>query len=400
MFLDLDNFKTINDTQGHNVGDMLLKEVAIRLTRNVREGDTVARLGGDEFVVALESLSSLPHEAASQSEMIAEKILNELSQIYLLNGIEHISTSSIGVSLFCGHQFNLDEVLKQADLAMYQAKAGGRNRICYFDPVMQAEMENRTRLEKDLRTSIALKQMLLYYQMQVDDSGRIIGAEALIRWQHPQRGMVSPAQFIPLAEEIGMIIPIGDWVIEQACTQLKIWEMDPVMRKIQLSVNVSPRQLSQPYFVEQVKEAIEKNGICSARLKLELTENVVLSDVDDVIEKMHELRAIGINFAMDDFGTGYSSLSYLKRLPLEQLKIDQSFVRDIALDKNSSIMVRTIINIASNFGLKIVAEGVETDEQLAFLLQYGCNIFQGYLFGKPVPLVEFEDACHSYATRK
>jgi EAL domain-containing protein (putative c-di-GMP-specific phosphodiesterase class I) len=355
----------------------------------------VARLGGDEFVVALESLSSLPQEAAAQSEMIAEKIRAELNQLYLLNGIEHHSTSSIGVSLYSGHQSTFDDVLKQADLAMYQAKASGRNNICYFDPAMQAEMDSRAKLEKDLRASISLKQMQLYYQMQVDDSGRIIGAEALIRWQHPQRGMVSPAQFIPLAEEMGMIIPIGDWVIEQACSQLRIWEMDPVMRKIQLSVNVSPRQLSQPYFVEQVKDAIEKNGIRSSRLKLELTENIVLSDVDDVIEKMHELRGIGINFAMDDFGTGYSSLSYLKRLPLEQLKIDQSFIRDIALDKNSSIMVRTIINIASNFGLKIVAEGVETDEQLAFLLQYGCNMFQGYLFGKPVPSGEFEDRCHS-----
>jgi diguanylate cyclase (GGDEF)-like protein/PAS domain S-box-containing protein len=399
MFLDLDNFKTLNDTQGHDAGDLLLKEVAIRLIRNVREGDTVARLGGDEFVVALESLSSLPHEAAAQSEMIAEKIRTELNEPYLLNGIEHYSSPSIGVSLFIGHGNSLDEVLKQADLAMYQAKSGGRNRVCYFDPAMQAEMESRAKLEKDLRSSILLKQMQLYYQMQVDDSGRIIGAEALIRWQHPQRGMVSPAQFIPLAEEIGMIIPIGDWVIEQACTQLRIWEMDPVMRKIQLSVNVSPRQLSQPYFVEQVKDAIEKNGILSSRLKLELTENLVLNDVDDVIEKMHELRDIGINFAMDDFGTGYSSLSYLKRLPLEQLKIDQSFVRDIACDKNSSIMVRTIINIASNFGLKIVAEGVETDEQLAFLRQYGCNIFQGYLFGKPVPTGEFEDACQSSAAR-
>lgn len=399
MFLDMDNFKTINDTQGHDVGDLLLKEVASRLTRNVREGDTVARLGGDEFVVALESLSSVPHESAAQSEMIAEKIRAELSQPYLLNGMEHNSSPSIGVSLFRGHQNSLDEVLKQADLAMYQAKAGGRNMVCFFDPAMQAEMESRARLEKDLRVSIRLKQFQLYYQMQVDDSGRIIGAEALIRWIHPQRGMVSPAQFIPLAEEVGMILPIGDWVIEQACNQLKIWEMDPVMSKIKVSVNVSPRQLSQPYFVEQVKDAIEKTGIRASCLKLELTESFILNDVEDAIEKMQELRRIGINFAMDDFGTGYSSLSYLKRLPLEQLKIDQSFVRDIAHDKNSSIMVRTIINIASNFGLKIVAEGVETDEQLALLRQYGCDTFQGYFFGKPVPSNEFEEACYSSATK-
>lgn len=393
MFIDLDNFKTLNDTQGHDVGDLLLKEVASRLTRNVREGDTVARLGGDEFVVALESLNGLAQEAAAQSEMISEKIRAELSQPYLLNGFEHSSSPSIGVSLFRGHQSSLDEVLKQADLAMYQAKASGRNRVCFFDPAMQAKMEYRAELEKDLRVSLRLQQLVLYYQMQVDESGDIFGAEALIRWQHPQRGMVPPAQFIPLAEEIGMILPIGDWVIEQACAQLKIWEMDPVMRKIQLSVNVSPRQLSQPYFVEQVKEAIEKTGIRTSQLKLELTESFILNDVEEAIEKMQELRRIGIRFAMDDFGTGYSSLSYLNRLPLEQLKIDQSFVRDIALSKNSCVMVRTIINIANNFGLEVVAEGVETDGQLAFLRQYGCNKFQGYLFGKPVPVQEFELLC-------
>jgi EAL domain-containing protein (putative c-di-GMP-specific phosphodiesterase class I) len=266
--------------------------------------------------------------------------------------------------------------------------------VCFFDPAMQTEMEQRAELEKDLRASVRLNQMELYYQMQVDESGRVVGAEALIRWRHPRRGMVSPATFIPLAEEIGMILPIGDWVIEQACAQLKAWEMDPVMRKIQLSVNVSPRQLSQPWFVEQVREAVEKSGIRPSRLKLELTESFILDDVDEAIEKMQELRYLGIRFAMDDFGTGYSSLAYLKRLPLEQLKIDQSFVRDVSTDKSNAIMVRTIINIASNFGLEVIAEGVETDEQLAFLRQYGCNKFQGYLFGKPVPVAEFERLCH------
>jgi diguanylate cyclase (GGDEF)-like protein/PAS domain S-box-containing protein len=393
MFIDLDNFKTLNDTQGHDVGDLLLKEVASRLTRNVREGDTVARLGGDEFVVALDSLNSIAQDAASQSEMIAEKIRSELSQPYLLNNFEHHSSPSIGVSLFRGHQSSLDEILKQADLAMYQAKSSGRNKVCFFDPAMQAKMEYRAELEKDLRASLRQQQLELYYQMQVDEVGHIVGAEALIRWQHPQRGMVSPAQFIPLAEEIGMILPIGDWVIEQACAQLKKWEMDPLMRKLRLSVNVSPRQLSQPYFVEQVKEAIEKTGIRASQLKLELTESFILHDVEEAIEKMQELRRIGIRFALDDFGTGYSSLAYLTRLPLEQLKIDQSFVRDIPQDKNSSVMVRTIINIANNLGLEVVAEGVETDEQLAFLRQYGCNKFQGYLFGKPIPVSEFEQLC-------
>ncbi len=394
MFIDLDNFKTLNDTQGHDVGDELLREVALRLTRNVREGDTVARLGGDEFVVTLEALSSQEEEAASHAETVAEKIRTELSQPYQLRGVEHSSSPSIGVSLYRGHQSSLDDVMKQADLAMYQAKSSGRNRVCFFDPAMQVVMELRAELEKDLRACIRHNQLQLYYQMQVDDSGRIVGAEALIRWNHPQRGMVSPATFIPLSEEIGMILPIGDWVIEQACAQLRQWEMDPAMRHIVLSINVSPRQLNQAWFVEQVKEMLEKYGVRPSRLKLELTESFILNDVEEAIVKMQELRDIGIRFAMDDFGTGYSSLAYLNRLPLEQLKIDQSFIRDIASNKHSSIMVRTIINIASNFGLEIIAEGVETDEQLAFLRQYGCNRYQGYLFGRPVPLAEFERLCH------
>ena len=397
MFLDMDNFKTINDVQGHDVGDLLLKEVATRLKRTVREGDTVARLGGDEFVVALESLSTNPHEAALQSEMVAEKIRVALIQTYQFNSIQLHSSPSIGVTLFRGHQNSLEELLKQADLAMYQAKLGGRDRVCFFDPAMQVEMESRAQLEKDLRASIRLEQLQLYYQMQVDDSGRIIGAEALIRWLHPVRGLVSPHEFIPLAEEIGMIIPIGNWVVEQACNHLKKWETDPVMDKLQISINVSSTQLNQPDFVDQIKSAIEKVGICAFRLKLELTESLVLNDVEDVIEKMNELNRVGINFALDDFGTGYSSLSYLKRLPLEQLKIDQSFIHGITKDKHNNIMVRTIINIASNFGMKVIAEGVETDDQLAFLRQYGCNIFQGYFFGKPVPADEFEHACHSSA---
>ncbi len=398
MFLDLDNFKTINDTQGHDVGDLLLKAVAHRLTRRVREGDTVARLGGDEFVVALEALSVDMHEAASQSELIAEKIRSELNQPYLLNGIEQHSSPSIGVSLYQGHRNSLEEVLKQADLAMYQAKAGGRNMVCFFDPEMQREMENRAQLEKDLRASLKLGQLRLFYQMQVDETGRIVGAEALIRWIHPEKGLISPANFIPLAEEIGMIIPIGDWVVEQACEQLRLWEMDPRMRDIDLSINVSPKQLGQPYFVEMLRDTIEKTGIRASRIKIELTENHILKDVDDAIDKMNDLRATGIGFSMDDFGTGYSSLSYLKRLPLDQIKIDQSFVRDLHIDKNSAIMVRTILGIASNFGLKTVAEGVETDQQFAFLRQHGCGLYQGYYFGRPVPVEEFEKACRESET--
>lgn len=393
FFIDLDNFKTLNDTQGHDLGDLLLQVVAERLSAAVREGDTVARLGGDEFVVALESLSGEEHEAATQAELVAEKIRVELSKPYQLNGLEHHSSPSIGVSLYRGHRLSLEEVLKQADLAMYQAKSGGRNRVCFFDPVMQDEMLHRAQLENDLRVAIRQDQLQLYYQMQVDDSGRIVGAEALIRWLHPKRGLVPPMEFIPVAEETGIILEIGSWVIEQACRQLKAWEMDAAMRHIVLSINVSPRQLGQMYFVEQLLDVIEESGIRASRLKLELTESFILNNAEDAVEKMLELRDNGIGFSLDDFGTGYSSLSYLNRLPLEQIKIDRSFVRNVAKNKSSSIMVRTIINIAANFGLKIVAEGVETDEQLAFLRQYGCHNFQGYLFGKPVPAAEFERCC-------
>lgn len=396
MFIDLDNFKALNDTRGHEVGDQLLQAVSSRLSSIVREGDTVARLGGDEFVVALESLHHDEHEAANLAEMIAEKIRNELSRPYQLNGIEHSSSPSIGVTLFSGHRNSIEEILKQADLAMYQAKSAGRNRVRFFDPSIQAELEQRIEMEKDLRASIRHEQLELHYQPQVNEAGMIIGAEALIRWKHPQRGMVSPAQFIPLAEEIGLIIPIGDWVIEQACMQLKRWEMDPAMRDLTLSINVSPRQLSNPWFVEQIREAIEKTGIRTSRLKLELTESFILHDIEDAIAKMMELRKTGIHFAMDDFGTGYSSLSYLNRLPLNQLKIDQSFIRNVMRDKNSRDMVRTIIDIARNFNLQTVAEGVETDDQLAFLRQYGCSQFQGYLFGKPVPVEQFELTCKSF----
>jgi diguanylate cyclase (GGDEF)-like protein/PAS domain S-box-containing protein len=390
LFMDMDNFKILNDTQGHDVGDMLLIEVANRLKSSVRESDTVARLGGDEFVVILQGLGSSELLAANQAEDVAEKIVAALGESYLLGAHEHHSSVSIGVGLFHGRQVTVDELLKRADTAMYQAKSAGRNAVRFFETDMQKSVESRAMLEKDLRQALAREELLLYYQMQVNNKQQIIGAEVLLRWINPERGFVSPAQFIPLAEESGLILPIGLWVLETACGQLRQWQDSPATRHLQLAVNVSARQFRQPNFVAQVGEILEKQGIDPTRLKLELTESVVLTDVEETVQKMLALKRLGVQFSMDDFGTGYSSLSYLKQLPLDQIKIDQSFVRDIVTDKSDAIIVKTIIDMSINFNLEVIAEGVETGEQLEILRQNGCQAFQGYLFGKAVPLTEFE----------
>lgn len=329
LFIDLDNFKALNDTRGHDIGDALLQQVAQRLVSCVREGDTVVRLGGDEFVVMLEDLSDSSEDAAAQTETVGEKILTTLNQRYQLASYEHRSTPSIGVTLFIGHQDSTDELLKRADLAMYQAKAAGRNTLRFFDPKMQAVVTARVVLEADLREGLRKNQFLLYYQAQVDGMGRLTGAEALLRWQHPQRGLVSPAEFIPLAEETGLIQPLGHWVLETACTQLVAWAMRPETAHLSLAVNVSARQFHRPDFAEQVLAVLDRTGVDAKKLKLELTESLLLDDVADTIIKMTALKARGVGFSLDDFGTGYSSLVYLKRLPLDQLKIDQSFVRDV-----------------------------------------------------------------------
>jgi len=390
LVLDLDNFKTINDSQGHAVGDLLLIEVAHRLQACLRECDSVARLGGDEFVVLVGALSSQQDEAASQAEVIAEKIRNALNKPYLLKERACLSTSSMGINLFNGHQESVEELLQHADVAMYQAKASGRNTFRFFDPKMQASLDAHLALENDLRQALAGQQFHLYYQIQVDSLRRPLGAEALLRWQHPERGFVFPDQFIPLAEETGLIVPIGLWVLQTACAQLNIWQRDALTRDLTLAVNVSAKQFRQADFVSQVQRALLESGAKPALLKLELTESTVLNNVDDTIAKMREIKMLGVSFSMDDFGTGYSSLQYLKRLPLDQIKIDKSFVMDITNDPNDAAIVQTIIAMTQALGLNVIAEGVETDAQLEFLDVRGCHAFQGYLFSKPVPVGAFE----------
>jgi diguanylate cyclase (GGDEF)-like protein len=390
LFIDLDNFKVLNDTSGHDVGDQLLVFVAKRLEHCVRENDTIARLGGDEFVVMLDGLSETIEEAAAQARSVGAKIQNVLNQPYTIGGQVHYSTPSIGITLISNAQSSVEELLKQADIAMYQAKAGGRNTLRFFDPHMQAALAARANLEADLRVGIREQQFVLHYQPQVDAVRGIIGAEALLRWNHPERGMVAPGEFIRIAEESGLILPIGQWVLEVACARLKDWEADPRTRDLVLAINVSARQFRQADFVEQVCTALKKSGARPQQLKLELTESVVLDDIEDTIEKMKQLRPLEVGFSMDDFGTGYSSLSYLTRLPLDQLKIDQSFVRNLPGNRNEAVVVQTIITMAVSLGLTVIAEGVETEAQRQFLQRHGCHTFQGYLYSKPVALPDFE----------
>jgi diguanylate cyclase (GGDEF)-like protein/PAS domain S-box-containing protein len=391
LFLDLDNFKALNDTLGHDIGDLLLEQVAERLKSCVRERDTVARLGGDEFVIMLEELSEHAIEAAEKTEFIANKIMTTLNEPYQLAQHPYNNTPSIGIVLFNGKKpQSHEDLLKQADIAMYQAKKAGRNGICFFDPKMQENITARVLLESDLRNAIADKQFCLYYQMQIDQYGKINGAEVLLRWQHPKRGLLMPIDFISLAEETRLILPIGEWVIDTACRLIKAWQANETTKHLILSINVSAKQFQQADFVAKIETALQTHTIEPGRLKLELTESILLSDVEDTITKMTALNSIGICFSLDDFGTGYSSLQYLKRLPLHQLKIDQSFVRDIAIDTSDQAIVRTIIAMAQTLNLTVIAEGVETVEQRRFLIDNGCTHFQGYLFGKPVPLEQFE----------
>ncbi|MFZ5524166.1 MAG: EAL domain-containing protein [Pseudomonadota bacterium] len=389
LFIDLDNFKILNDTRGHDIGDLLLIEVGQRLRTCIRESDTLARLGGDEFVVLLEDLSKDRKQAAVQAREVGEKVLKIISQPYMLKGIENYSSASIGVSLFAHSRQNLDDLLKQADTAMYAAKKAGRNTLRFFDPAMQEALEVRSKIEAGMRNALPKNEFKLYYQVQVDSSQRHIGAEALIRWVHPGQGMISPAEFIPVAEDTGLILSIGFWVLQTACAQLKEWENNPLTRELSLAINVSARQFRQPHFVKQVRDVIEHNSINPQLLKLELTESTVLENVIDTIEKMHALKAIGVRFSMDDFGTGYSSLAYLTQLPLDQLKIDQSFVRNISTKSTDCMIIQTIIGMAHNLNIEVIAEGVETSEQRDFLWGAGCRHYQGYLFGRPLPLEEF-----------
>lgn len=397
MFLDLDRFKLLNDTHGHSMGDQLLLAVAERLQSCVRASDTVARLGGDEFVVMLGALDEYTNEAAAQARLVAEKIRTALAEPYRLSTqadksktpITYHSSSSIGVVLFLGHTHSVEELMKRADLTMYEAKHAGRDAICVFDPAMQLALNARAALEEHMHEALD-QQYLLYYQMQVDGRGNIVGAEALIRWQHPERGLLLPAEFIPLAEETGLIVLIGKWVLQTACAQLKAWENNPQTRHLKLSVNVSAYQFRQADFVEHVCATLAQSGARASQLELEITESLILYDIDDTIAKMWRLKEVGVSFAMDDFGTGYSSLSNLQRLPLDQLKIDQSFIRDMACDANDAAIVKAILTMGKNLGIDVVAEGVETQAQRDYLVQHGCPTCQGFLFSEPVPLQEFE----------
>lgn len=390
LFIDLDNFKALNDSKGHNVGDQLLVEVARRLQGSAREGDTVARIGGDEFVVILDNLSANSEQAASMAEVVGDKFLDALCMPYFLMGYEYRGTASIGVSLFHYQQLSAVELLRRADTAMYQAKSKGRNSLRFYDPAMQAAVEARMELESDLRVGLSDNQFRLFYQPQVNQSGQIFGAESLIRWESPQKGLVPPIQFIPLAEETGLILPIGKWVLEAACDQLKRWESHPAKADLQLAINVSARQFHQSNFVEHVLATFINKRVNPNKLKLEITESMVIEDINTVITKMHILRDAGVQFSLDDFGTGYSSLSYLTQLPISQLKIDRSFVHNIGVKHSDSVIVQTIIGMAENLGMEVIAEGVETQEQYEFLRENGCVLFQGYFFGKPLPIEKFD----------
>lgn len=399
LFIDLDRFKVINDTHGHDYGDRMLIEAGQRIKACIRAHDTLARLGGDEFVILLHDLSEHASDASEQVQKIAEKLLKALNESYRFEHhdhagnrsiLSHHSSASIGITLFSGGALKQEDLLKQADMAMYQAKQSGKNMYFIFDPEMQARLNYKTELETDIRTAIQEGQFKLYYQIQVDQMGVPVGAEALLRWKHPKRGMISPAEFIPIAEETTIIIELGSWVLVEAFNTLKKWSAMPSYQDLTLSVNVSAKQLAVSDFSRQVKSLIKSTGITANNLKLEITESTALANLDETILVMRELQEVGVNFSMDDFGTGYSSLAYLQRLPLKQLKIDQSFVRDIQEDSNDAAIVRTILSLGGNLNLEVVAEGVETWMQHQYLLENNCHYFQGYYFGRPLELSEFE----------
>ncbi|RUP23865.1 MAG: EAL domain-containing protein, partial [Curvibacter sp.] len=390
LFIDLDHFKTLNDTKGHDMGDLLLQQVAERLRQSVHPDDTVARIGGDEFVMVLGGLGETARDAATATEAIAERLLRSLTQPYTLRGFVHHSSASLGATLFLGQSTSMDELMKQADLAMYKAKDAGRQAVRFFDPAMEAVAQRRAEIEDDLRQALERQQFVLHFQPQVDSGHDLLSAEVLVRWQHPERGLVMPGDFIGLAEDTGLIVPLGQWVLQAACEQLARWGGRPVLGQLSLAVNLSAKQFRDPGFVTMVLEVIQRTGADPRRLKLELTESLLVHDVDEIIATMQTLQGHGIGFSLDDFGTGYSSLTYLKRLPLNQLKIDQSFVRDLLHDAHDAAIAKTIVTLAQSLELPVIAEGVETAAQKRFLQRIGCHAYQGYLFSRPVALEAFE----------
>jgi diguanylate cyclase (GGDEF)-like protein len=389
LFVELDNFKMLNETIGHLNGDLLLMEVTRRIVTCAREADIVSRFGGDEFALMLEDLSEIAEEAAAQAKTVAENIQDAIGLPFVLEGRECITTASIGITVFGADREGASELIQEADIAIYQATSAGRSTIRFFSPALQTAVNTRATLEEDLRQAIKARQFLLYYQPLVA-RGRLMGAEALIRWQHPTHGLVWPNDFIPLAEETGLILQLGDWVLEAACLQLAAWAGRKQSAHLTLAVNISALQFRQPGFVATVLTALERSGANPKNLKLELTESMLVENIEEVIAKMTELKSHGLSFALDDFGTGYSSLAYLKRLPLDQLKIDRAFVRDILVDVASGAIAQTIISLGRAMGLSVIAEGVENEGQRGFLAGLGCHAFQGFLFNPPLPLEQFE----------
>lgn len=398
IFLDLDNFKTLNDTRGHDAGDAFLKEVAARLCAIVRESDTVSRIGGDEFVIVLEDLGKDPSEAALQAHTVGEKIRESFCDPYVIGQWRFLVSASLGVAMFSDHQISVENLLKHADLALYKAKDSGRNTLRFYDPVMQASLDHRVAMEADLRQAVEGKQLVLFYQPQLDINKCIIGAEVLLRWMHPSLGMVSPLDFIPLAESTGLILPIGKWVLESAAAQLVAWSKNPVTSKLRLSANVSLQQFKQPNFVSELNQVLTNSGANPNLFKVEFTESLMVTDTAETIEKMNAICMSGITFSIDDFGTGFSSLSYLTQLPIDQLKIDKSFVANLPHNSRDSAVAQTIINMARSLAMQVIAEGVETQAQFECLVEQGCDEFQGYLFAAPLPLEQFEDLVLSQET--
>lgn len=395
FFLDLDNFKNLNDSYGHQAGDDLLVVIAERIQAVICKDDTVARFGGDEFVIVINELDSDPVKAAVKAKSCAHDIryaIGEKINIKLSNTdseVDYAITTSIGITIFGPEATEASELLQLADLALYQAKQNGRNDCAMFDPVMQKKFDYTTRLEKEIRQALIKHDFVLYYQPQYDVNQNLVSFEALIRWIHPELGLVNPGDFIAVAEESNLILPIGDWVLAEACQQLKQWESDPQFQHLSISVNVSAKQIWQKDFVTNVKNIVSSSGINLSKLKLEITESVLLGDINEIAEKLNDLVAFGFSFSLDDFGTGYSSLGYLKYLPIDEIKIDHSFIRDLIDDEMDLIMVKSIIDLGKNFGIKVVAEGVEKEAHFETLKKLNCDIFQGFYFSRPAPLSEF-----------
>ena len=387
LFIDLDHFKLINDTKGHDIGDIVLVETAKRIKNCIRQIDIASRLGGDEFVVALEIEENEEDKVIDSMTIVANKILEEIKKPYLIHNFDFRLTASIGIMLFKDSNHKIDELMKFADTAMYNAKEKGRNRYSYFDPKLQAILEQKADLAKHLREAIDKKMIFLNYQLQIishNKEDKVVGVEALVRWNDPKKGIIGPNLFIPIAEETGLIIPLGNWILKEVMIQLKQWEEDEIKKDWRISVNVSYRQFEQDNFVHKLKSLIEKYKINPSKLRLEITENLLIKDTQNIINKISELSLIGVTISIDDFGTGYSSLAYLKQLSIDELKIDQSFIKDILTDSNDLVIVETMLSIGKKFNLEIIAEGVETKEQYEKLLSMGCSYFQGYFFGKPV----------------